>query len=110
MMRDALELLEARVLDEQDSIPVEALCALCRLDLDAVIELAELGVLAPRGAAPREWQIPATALAHARLAARLMHDLGVNAPGAALALELLQAQRELERRIAQLEQLLHASR
>jgi hypothetical protein len=34
-----------------------------------------------------------------------MHDLGVNVSGAALALELLEAQRELERRIRSLEHL-----
>ena len=53
--------------------------------------------------------MPATALPRLRVAGRLMRDLGVNVSGAALALELLEAQRELERRISSLERLVGAS-
>jgi hypothetical protein len=38
-----------------------------------------------------------------------MHDLGVNVSGAALALELLDVQRELERRVRLLERLTSTS-
>ena len=96
--------LEARLLGEGDWIAATAICELCRLDLDAVRELAALGVVTPRDIAG-QWQLPATALPRLQIAARLMRDLGVNASGAALAVELLEAQRELERRIRQLERL-----
>jgi len=75
----------------------------------AVYELSELGALAPRGRAPEEWQLPASALPRLRVMGRLMRDLGVNASGAALAVELLEAQHELERRIRRLERLAAAS-
>jgi chaperone modulatory protein CbpM len=95
---------EARLLGEGDWIAVAAICDLCRLDLDAVRELAALGVVTPREA-QGQWQLPATALPRLQIAARLMRDLGVNASGAALAVELLEAQRELERRMHHLERL-----
>jgi chaperone modulatory protein CbpM len=97
--------LEAHLLSEGDWIGTTEICQLCWLDLGAVMELAELGVVAPRGTLPGEWQIPATALPRLRVIGRLMRDLGVNVSGAALALELLEAQRELERRIRTLERL-----
>jgi len=95
--------LEARVLGEGDWIGATEICRLCWLDLGAVMELAELGVVAPRATPPGEWQIPATALPRLRVIGRLMRDLGVNVSGAALALELLEARRQLERRIRALE-------
>src|SRR5260370_30599330 len=91
--------LEAHVLSESDWIAATEICQLCRLDLGAVMELAELGVVAPLEIPPGEWQIPATALPRLRVVGALMRDLGVNVSGAALALELLEAQREGERPI-----------
>ena len=99
------QVLEAHILGEGDWIAASEICQLCRIDLDAVLELAALGIVAPREHAPGEWQLPATALPRLRVVGRLMHDLGVNVSGAALAVELLEAQRELEKRIRHLERL-----
>jgi len=99
------QVLEAHVLGEGDWIAASEISQLCRLDLDAVLELAALGVMSSRERTPGEWQVPATALPRLRVVGRLMRDLGVNASGAALALELLEAQRELEVRLRRLERL-----
>ncbi|HUJ53180.1 MAG TPA: chaperone modulator CbpM [Steroidobacteraceae bacterium] len=99
------QVLEAHVLGEGDWIAAAEVCELCRLELDAVMELAALGVVAPRESRPGQWQVPATALPRLRVVGRLMQDLGVNVSGAALAVELLEAQRELESRIRHLERL-----
>src|SRR6516225_4041711 len=99
------QVLEAHVLGEGDWIAVSEICQLCRLDLDAVLELASLGVMCSRERAPGEWQVPATALPRLRVVGRLIRDLGVNVSGAALALELLEAQRDLEARLRRLERL-----
>jgi chaperone modulatory protein CbpM len=97
--------LQARLLGDDDWLAASEICQLCRLDLTVVMELAELGVVAPRAVVAGEWRLPATSLPRLRVAARLIRDLGVNVSGAALALELLDAQRELERRIRTLERL-----
>jgi chaperone modulatory protein CbpM len=102
-------LLTAEVLTESHWIRVTELCELCRLDLAALEELAELGVVSPRERRAAEWQLPATVLPRLRLVSRLMRDLGVNVSGAALALELLESQRSLERRIRALERLIAGS-
>ena len=105
MVRVTTQLLEAHVLGEGDWIAASEICQLCRLDLEAVLELAALGVVSSRERGPGEWQVPATALPRLRVVGRLMRDLGVNLSGAALAVELLEAQRELERRLHHLERL-----
>lgn len=97
--------LEAHVLGEGDWIGARQICRLCRIDFTAVEELAALGLVEMRETVPGEWQIPATGLPRLRVVGRLMRDLGVNAVGAALAVELLEAQRALERRICHLERL-----
>jgi chaperone modulatory protein CbpM len=94
--------LEAHVLTESDWIGATEICQLCRIELAAVLELGELGVVSAR-ASGAGWQVPATALPRLRVIGRLMRDLGVNVSGAALAVELLEAQRALERRIRDLE-------
>ena len=104
MMR-VTQVLEAHVLGEGDWIAVSEICQLCRLDLEAVMELAQLGSVSSRERLPGEWQVAATALPRLRVAGRLIRDLGVNVSGAALALELLDAQRTLESRLRHLERL-----
>ena len=106
-MSDIMEIHDIRLVGEADWVAAAEFCRLCRLDLEAVVELADLGLVSPRGGAPEEWQLPATALPRLAMASRLMRDLGVNVSGAVLAVELLEAQRELERQIARLERLTH---
>ena len=88
-----------------DWIAITEICRACRIDADAVHELAQLGLISPRGGAPTEWEFPASTLPRLRVVGRLMRDLGVNASGAALAVELLEMRAELERRIRELERL-----
>lgn len=102
MVRVTTTVLEAHVLTEGDWIGATEICRMCHIDLEAVLELADLGLIAPRRTGS-DWQVPATQLPRLRIVGRLMHDLGVNVSGAALAVELLEARRALERRIRDLE-------
>jgi chaperone modulatory protein CbpM len=99
------QVLQAHVLGDGDWIAASEICQLCRLDLQVLLELAALGVVVSRESVAGQWQVPATALPRLRIAGRLMHDLGINVSGAALALELLETQRGLESRIRHLERL-----
>lgn len=104
-MSDIVHVHEVRLVSEADWIAATEICRLCGLDLPAVIELADLGLVSPRGPSPQEWQFPAAVLPRVAMAGRLMRDLGVNVSGAVLAIELLEAQRELESRLSRLERL-----
>jgi hypothetical protein len=103
------QVIEAHVLGEGDWIGATEIGQLCRLNLEAVLELAALGVVEPRETGHGQWQVPASALPRLRVVGRLMHDLGVNVSGAALAVELLEAQRDLESRLRHLERLASGS-
>ena len=104
-MSQVRRITAGQLIGEGDWIAVTEICRVCRLDARAVHELAELGLVSPRGGAPTEWEFPASALPRLRVVARLMRDLGVNASGAALAVELLEMRAELEQRIRELERL-----
>ena len=104
-MTEVTKITAGQLIGEGDWIAVTEICRVCRLDARAVHELAELGLVSPRGGAPTEWEFPASALPRLRVVARLMRDLGVNASGAALAVELLEMRAELEQRIRELERL-----
>src|SRR3569833_2073890 len=103
-----MSLLEARLIGDDEWIGIDELCRLCDLSLDMMTELLELEIVSARGGvASHEWQAPAADVPRLRGAGRLIHDLGVNVSGAALAVELLEAQRRLERRVRELERLVH---
>jgi chaperone modulatory protein CbpM len=92
---------------EEDWIAVTEVCQLYLIERTVVIELVELGVVASREDSAEERMVSVASLPRLRVAARLMRDLGVNVTGAALAVELLEDRRNLERRIRRLERLIH---
>ena len=97
----------ARLPGEGDWIAVTEVCRLCAIEMPAVVEFVELGLIVSRGAAPDDWLLPVDSVPRLLMASRLMHDLGVNVTGAALAIELLESRSALERRLRRLEQLVH---
>jgi len=56
---------------------------------DLLMAWVSEGVLSPAGATPQDWRFSGNSLQRAKTAARLMHDLELNLPGVALALNLL---------------------
>lgn len=90
------------VLDEEE-ISLADLSRSCRVHAEWVMELVDEGVIEPRGvresvAAP-QWRFSATTIVRVQKARRLQRDLGVNLPGVALALELLDRIDTLEKRL-----------
>ncbi|MCM0028687.1 MAG: chaperone modulator CbpM [Polynucleobacter sp.] len=57
---------------------------------DLIMAWVSEGVLSPVGASPQDWRFSGNSLQRAKTAARLMHDLELNLPGVALALNLLE--------------------
>jgi len=65
------------------------LCRACEADEESVVAWVLEGVLEPAGDSPGDWRFRGECLRRARMARRLAQDLGINPPGVALALDLL---------------------
>lgn len=86
--------ISAVLLDDSVVFSLTELCALCRVAEEVVVEIVAEGIIEPSGAEPAQWRFTGIALTRVQRVVRLQQDLGVNLPGAALALDLLE---ELER-------------
>jgi chaperone modulatory protein CbpM len=85
------------------------LCGYTQLPRQQVIEMIQLGLLEPldmRVATDDQYRFSARELRRARIARRLMIDLGVNLEGAAIILELINERDALLHRVITIERLL----
>jgi len=87
-----------QVVEEQVDLSLSELCRGCGTDDALVAELVAHGLLEPTGLGPDTWRFGGPSLALMRRAQRLIEDLGMNAAGAAVAIELLDRIDWLERR------------
>lgn len=86
--------VSATPLDDTVEFSLAELCSVCRVSEETVVEIVAEGIVEPTGGEPGQWRFTGIALARIQRTLRLQHEFGVNLPGAALALELLE---ELER-------------
>ena len=92
--------LRGSVVEEDVELTTLELCRACRTSEQQIELWVFEGVLQPRGPSRESWRFGGETLARMRLAARLTRDLELNAPGVALALDLLDRIAELESRLA----------
>jgi chaperone modulatory protein CbpM len=86
--------VSALLLDDSIEFSLAELCATCRVTEELVVEIVAEGIVEPLGGERAQWRFTGVALTRVQRVLRLQRDFGVNLPGAALALELLE---ELER-------------
>ena len=86
-----------------ESLTSAELCRFCDADESWITELVEHGVLTPDGTSFSEWHFHGVNIVRAKKARRLQRDLGVNAAGIALVLDLLQEREELMRELMKME-------
>ena len=82
---------------EDGAVSVSDLSRMFRVEERHIIEWVEEGVLTVIQVDTAEWRFSASELRRARIALRLERDLGINLPGVALALELLEELEPLRR-------------
>jgi chaperone modulatory protein CbpM len=89
MRRTSLSLVQCQVVEEEVQLSLAELCRACDTGTELVLELVEHGVIEPQGDTPEAWVFAGASLRRTRVALRLLRDLELNLPGAALAVDLL---------------------
>jgi chaperone modulatory protein CbpM len=91
-----LTVITGTIVEERNDFSLDELTEFCAVERHRIVELVHEGVL---DANPQEMRFSGASLQRARVALRLQRDLGVNAPGIALALDLLERIEALEARL-----------
>ena len=97
--------VHTEILDESLRLTLRETCRICGVHAEFLMELVDEGVITPREetppadgstrrpaarrGGPHLWRFDGVAVVRVQRALRLQQDLGVNLPGVALALELL---------------------
>lgn len=81
--------VEGEIVEEDVEFTLVELCRASGASEEQLTLWIAEGAVEPQGATPREWRFSGAALRRVRTARRLAQDLEINAPGVALALDLL---------------------
>ena len=82
--------IEGSIVEHDVHMTMVELAQAAQTPEDLIMAWVSEGVLSPAGASPEDWRFSGNSLQRAKTAARLMHDLELNLPGVALALNLLE--------------------
>jgi chaperone modulatory protein CbpM len=91
--------IEGSVVENEIHMSIVELSHASRTPQEMIMSWVTEGVLSPSGSSPEDWRFGGDSLRRAKTAAHLTHDLELNVPGVALALELLDEIAELRTRI-----------
>jgi chaperone modulatory protein CbpM len=89
--------LTGEIFEESSALSVRDLERLFAVEQRRIVEWVEEGVISVLEMNAAEWRFSGAQLRRARIALRLERDLGVNAAGVALALELLEELEQFRR-------------
>ncbi|MBU3630571.1 chaperone modulator CbpM [Polynucleobacter sp. AP-Melu-500A-A1] len=91
--------IEGSVVENEVHMTIVELSHASRTPQDLIMSWVSEGVLSPTGSSPQDWRFSGESLRRAKTAAHLTHDLELNTPGVALALDLLDEIAQLRARI-----------
>ena len=103
MKSEKTNMLSGELLEEEAEVSLAQLCQACGLSEEEIVTLVDEGIIDPVGHKPATWRFHAVSLRRVRITRNLQQELGINTPGAALALTLLEELEELRARLRRLE-------
>lgn len=84
------------IIEEGQALTLEELCNALQGEKTLIIQMVEYELIQPQGETPEQWRFDSISLKRARTALSFYHDLEVNMPGIALALDLLEQIQQLQ--------------
>jgi chaperone modulatory protein CbpM len=95
--------LQGEIPGYDSPLTLEQLCRSCALPREQILLLVEEGIIEPRTrggeTAAQDWQFHWKTVSRVRTSVRLQNDLGINLPGVAMVIELLDRIEKLERQL-----------
>jgi chaperone modulatory protein CbpM len=91
--------LSGSIFEEYALLSLHDLSRMCTVETHHIVELVDEGILEVAASDAGHWQFTGAALRRAQIALRLHRDLEVNLAGVALALELMEEIRRLQRNL-----------
>ena len=89
MTQTQITWIEGSIVEEEVYMSIVEISQATRAPEDLIMAWVSEGVLSPAGSSPEDWRFSGESLKRAKTAAHLSHDLELNTPGVALALDLL---------------------
>ena len=99
MTRTNITWIEGEVVENEVHMTIIELSHASRTPEELIMTWVSEGVLSPSGSSPEDWRFGGDSLRRAKTAAHLTHDLELNVPGVALALNLLEEIAQLRARL-----------
>jgi chaperone modulatory protein CbpM len=96
--------IASEIVEQSALYTFHELCVSCNVNPDWVAGLVEQGAIEAVGPTQQEWQFTTLSLIRVAKARRLERDLGLNLPGIALTLDLLDWLDELHARLRSLQE------
>jgi chaperone modulatory protein CbpM len=107
MPREIIPVLSGTVLEEETGLTMGQLGRICGLQAESIMAMVEEGILEPEGDGPASWRFTGRSVTCVHTVVRLERDLGINLPGAAVVLDLLERLNRLRSKIRALQSELH---
>ena len=89
MTQTQITWIEGTVVEDEVHMSIVEISQASRAPEELIMSWVSEGVLSPAGSSPEDWRFSGDSLKRAKTAAHLTHDLELNIPGVALALDLL---------------------
>ncbi|MDF1584692.1 MAG: chaperone modulator CbpM [Methyloprofundus sp.] len=102
MGNEVINIISGVIVEDDESVSLSALCRCCSLPAEQVIGMVDQGIIEPLEpqVTSSYWQFSGESIIRVQAAIRLQRDLGINLPGTALALELLDEVKALRQQVS----------